>query len=245
MFRQSLNSTKARLIKTGLKKTNIMKLKNKHSTDSRGLDIKQNRSQKTYDALIKTGFRLLKKRDFDSITVAALSQSAGYSVGAFYTRFRSKDEFFDAMVANHLESRIAASEHLFATVHNDNLIDELIKDIVHYYWINRNFWRAALVRSMRDPDFWTPIRQSGHDLATRVIGILNEQANRPLTDLEQTNIRFAFQITLGTINNTIINRPGPIFMNQRLFVEKLTRAFRLVSNYESMMKRKQSKKRKK
>jgi len=222
-----------------------MNLRNKHSTEHQGLGIKQGRSKKTYDALIKTGFRLLKKRDFDSITVAELSQSAGYSVGAFYARFRSKDEFFDAMVAHHLENRSAASEHVFSTVHDDDLIDELIEDVVHYHWINRNFWRAALVRSMRDPDFWTPIRRSGHDLATRFIGILSEQANRPLTDLEQTNVRFAFQITLGTINNTIINRPGPIFMNQRLFVEKLIRAFRLVTDYDSMMKKKKSSKRKK
>jgi AcrR family transcriptional regulator len=243
MSRKLLNLQRAPLIKS--QKTNTMKLKNIHTTDFRGLGIKQSRSKKTYDALIKTGFQLLKKRDFDSITVAELSRSAGYSVGAFYARFRSKDEFFDAMVVDHLESRVAASEHLFSTVHNDDLIDELIADIVRYYWINRNFWRAALVRSIRDPDFWTPIRQSGHDLASRVIGILNEQANRPLTDLEETNIRFAFQITLGTINNTIINRPGPIFMNQRLFVEKLTRAFLLVSDYDNMMKRKQSRKPKK
>jgi AcrR family transcriptional regulator len=222
-----------------------MEIKNKRSKELPGLNIKQSRSKKTYDALIKTGFQLLKKRDFDSITVAELSQSAGYSVGAFYARFRSKDEFFDAMVAHHLESRVAASEHLFSTVHNDDLIDELIEDIVHYFWTNRKFWRAALVRNIRDPEFWAPIRQSGHDLASRVIGILSEQANRPLTDLEETNVRFAFQITLGTINNTIINRPGPIFMNQRLFVEKLTRAFRLVSDYDNMMKRKQSRKRKK
>ena len=61
-----------------------MGLENKHSTELRGLGIKQSRSKKTYDALIKTAFRLLKKRDFDSITVAELSKSAGYSVGAFY-----------------------------------------------------------------------------------------------------------------------------------------------------------------
>jgi len=222
-----------------------MKLKYRHSTELPGLGIKQSRSKKTYDALIRTGFQSLKKRDFDSITVAELSQSAGYSVGAFYARFRSKDEFFDAMVAHHLKTRVATHEHLFSTVHNDDLIDELIEDIVHYYWVNRNFWRAALVRSIRDPDFWTPIRRSAHNLASMVIGILSEQANHPLTDLEETNVRFAFQITLGTINNTIINRPGPIFMNQKLFVEKLTRAFRLVTDYDNMMKRKKSMKRKK
>ncbi|MBN1830939.1 MAG: TetR/AcrR family transcriptional regulator [Deltaproteobacteria bacterium] len=215
-----------------------MKLGNKHLIEIPGLSIKQNRSKRTYDALIKTGFQLLKKRDFTAITVAELSQSAGYSVGAFYARFRSKDEFFNAMVAHHFETRGVDLEHLFTTVQINVLIDELIKDIVHYYWVNQNFWRAALVRSMRDPDFWTPIRRSGHDLATRVIGILSEQNDRTLTDLEQTNIRFAFQITLGTINNTIINRPGPIFMNQRLFVEGLARAFRLVTDYDSMMKKK-------
>ena len=220
-----------------------MKLKINHKTEHRGISIKQNRSKRTYDSLIKTGFRLLKKQDFDRITVAALSQSAGYSVGAFYARFRSKDEFFDAMVVHHLENRISASDHLFSTVPTDDLVDKLIADIVRYYWINRNFWRAALVRSMRDPYFWTPIRQSGHDLASRVIGILSKHANRLLTDSEETNIRFAFQITLGTINNTIINRPGPIFMNQKLFVEKLTRAFRLVSDCDIIIKNKRSKNR--
>jgi AcrR family transcriptional regulator len=212
-----------------------MRLKNKHSTALPGLTIKQKRSKKTYDALITKCFQLLKKRDFDSITVADLSRSAGYSVGAFYTRFRSKDEFFDAMVTHHLVDRKAFLDYLFSTLHNDDLIDELIKDMVHYFWINQKFWRAALVRSMRDPEFWAPIRQSGHDLADKVVARLSEQANRPLTELEETNVRFAFQITLGTINNTIINRPGPIFMNQRLFVEKLTRAFRLVADYDNII----------
>jgi len=212
-----------------------MKIKNKHSTALPGLSIKQNRSKKTYNALIKKCFQLLKKRDFDSITVAELSQSAGYSVGAFYARFRSKDEFFDAMVTHHLVDRKAFVDHLFSTLHNDDLIDELIKDMVHYFWINQKFWRAALIRSMRDPEFWAPIRQSGHDLADKVVARLSEQANRPLTDLEETNVRFAFQITLGTINNTIINKPGPIFMNQKLFVEKLTRSFRLVADYDNII----------
>ena len=212
-----------------------MTLKNKHSTTLPGISIKQKRSKKTYNALITTGFKLLKKQEFDSITVGELSQSAGYSVGAFYARFRSKEEFFNAMVTHHLVDRKAFLEQLFSTFQNDDLIDELIKDMVNYFWINQKFWRAALVRSMRDPEFWAPIRQSGHDLADKVVARLSEQANRPLTELEETNVRFAFQITLGTINNTIINRPGPIFMNQRLFVEKLTRAFRLVADYDNII----------
>ncbi len=206
-----------------------MKQKNIYSTDLPGLSIKQDRSKKTYDALIKTCFRLLKKQEYDSITVADLAKSAGYSVGAFYARFRSKDEFFDAMINYHFKDRAKTLEYIFSTFHNDNLIDKLIEDIVHYFSTNQKFWRAALVRSMRDPDFWVPIRESGHEVAGRVLKKLSEQIGRLLTELEETNVRFAFQITFGTINNSIINQPGPIFMNQELFVEKLTRAFRLIS----------------
>lgn len=214
-----------------------MKQKNNHPPDFPGLKIKQDRGKKTYDALIKTCFQLLKRQDFDSITIAELAKAAGYSVGAFYARFRSKDEFFDAMIAYHFKNRREALERIFSTFHNSDLIDALIKNIVHYFSANQRFWRAALVRSMRDPDFWTPIRQSGHDLANRVIERLCEEAGRSLTKMEDTNLRFAFQITFGTINNSIINQPGPLFMNQELFAEKLARAFRLVSGCDNIKTR--------
>jgi AcrR family transcriptional regulator len=219
-----------------------MKQIDKIKPDSPALNIKQKRSQKTYDTLIKTGFRLLKKRAWDSITVAELSRLAGYSVGAFYGRFRSKEELLNALVAHHRIARKAAIEDFFSSHNHDDFIDELIKDIVNYHWNNRNFWRSAQVRGMRDPEFWEPIRQGGYDVATKTIEMLSEQADRPLTDEEETNVRFAFQITFGTLNNTIINRPGPIFMNQRPFVEKLTQAFRVVSNCDNFKIKKKLKK---
>ena len=219
-----------------------MKQINKMTTDSPGLNIKQKRSKKTYDALIKTGFRLLKKREWDSISVEELSRSAGYSVGAFYARFRSKDELLDALAAHHRKSRKADLERFFSSHNNDDFIDELINDVVHYHWNNRNFWRTAQVRGMRDPEFWTPIREGGHDVASKTIEMLSEQADRLLTDEEEINVRFAFQIIFGTLNNTIINRPGPIFMNQKEFVEKLTQAFRLISHCDNFKTKKKSKK---
>jgi AcrR family transcriptional regulator len=219
-----------------------MESNNKPLTDSPGLNIKQKRSKKTYDALIKAGFKLLKNHSWDSITVDELSRSAGYSVGAFYSRFRSKDEFFNALVAHQGKARKATLERLFSTHKNDGFIDEFIKDTVHYHWNNRNYWRAAQMRGMRDPEFWAPIRQGGHKIASKTIEMLSEQAHRPLTDEEEINIRFAFQIVNGTINNSIINRPGPIFMNQKLFAEKLIQTFRLVSKCDDFKKKKKSKK---
>jgi AcrR family transcriptional regulator len=203
------------------------------SVSARGR-IRQKRSQKTYEALIATAFKLLEKREFDDISVAELTQKAGYSVGAFYARFKSKDELFDAMVVSHIEDRRAARKKQFAAEPDATLVRALMAETVNYYWARRRFWRAALFRSIRDLDFWQPLRKLGHELADMMIERIAARAKRPLTETEQTNVRFAIQLVLGTINNTIINRPGPIFMEQALFVDNLERAFRLVSGYDAL-----------
>src|SRR5688572_1018065 len=79
------------------------------------LRIRQKRGQVTYDALVDTAFALLEHKELDEISIAELSQKAGYSVGAFYARFRSKDELFDAMVQQHVQNRRKMRERQFAT----------------------------------------------------------------------------------------------------------------------------------
>ena len=198
--------------------------------------IKQKRGRKTYDALIETGFALLEHREFEAISIAELAKAAGYSTGAFYTRFRSKDEFFDAMIAHHLEYRTRARDRLLATVPNHALIDALIEDLVQYYWKHRRFWRAALVRTIRDPSFWEPIRVHGREFADLLIERFGKEGSRSVSRRQETNIRFAVQLALGTINNAIINRPGPIFLGQELFVKNLVRAFRLVADCDNLVR---------
>jgi AcrR family transcriptional regulator len=196
--------------------------------------IRQKRSQKTYDALIQTTFKLLQQREFDEISIAELAQKAGYSVGAFYARFRSKDELFDALLAQHIEDRFAARKRIFDSASDETLVAALMEDLVDYYWTRRRFWRAALVRSIKDPKFWKPVREQGLEFGDWLIERISARAGRGLTEPEQAHVRFALQLALGTINNTIINRPGPIFMEQVLFIEQLTRAFRLVSGYDEL-----------
>src|SRR5262247_3569648 len=101
--------------------------------------IRQKRSQITYDALIETCFDLLKEKDFDEISIAELAQKAGYSVGAFYARFRSKDELFDAMVMQHLDGRRKTRSRQFAAADDETLLHSLLEETVHYYWGRRRF----------------------------------------------------------------------------------------------------------
>jgi AcrR family transcriptional regulator len=197
--------------------------------------IRQKRSQKTYEALIETAFALLGTREFDDISIAELAAKAGYSVGAFYARFKSKDELFDAMVVQHLANRRKVRERQFSATDEVTLIHELLDETVRYYWERRHFWRAALIRSMRDPEFWRPIRKLSHEFADSLLARMAARAKRALTPVEEANVRFAVQLTFGTINNTILNRPGPFFMDQDKFVANLVRAFRLVSGYDELV----------
>src|SRR5262245_6537 len=197
--------------------------------------IRQKRGQITYDALIETCFDLLQEKDFDEISIAELSQKAGYSVGAFYARFRSKDELFDAMVMRHLEGRRSVRSTQFAADAPATLVHDVLEETVSYYWGRRRFWRAALIRSMREPEFWARMRKLSHEFADSLIAHMAGRAGRSLKAEEEANVRFAVQLTFGTINNTILNRPGPFFMDQALFVQNLVRAFRLVSDYDKLV----------
>jgi AcrR family transcriptional regulator len=200
-----------------------------------GRSIKQKRGQKTYDRLVATAFELLEDRDLESITIAELARAAGYSVGAFYARFRSKDEFFEALLAQHMAYRTAARNRLFATLTDEQLVGTLIEDLVASYWRRRRLWRAALIRSARDTVFWEPMRKHGREFAEVFVSRITARIRRPLTSEEDTNVRFAFQMAFSTINNAIMNRPGPIFLGQTLFIDNLVRAFRLVSDYDRLM----------
>jgi len=199
-----------------------------------GRNMQQARSRKTYEAFIAAGFKLLETREFEAITVAGLARAAGYSVGAFYARFKSKREFFEAMVAHHLADRAEQQARLLANASHDELIDGWIRGIVRYYWKRRAFWRAVLMRSTNDPAFWAPIHRNAQEFIDLLLTRIASDAERPLTKSETVNIRFAVHIVLSTINNRIVNRPQPALINRATFIGSLRRAFWLVADYDSL-----------
>ena len=99
-------------------------------------------------------------------------------MGAFYARFRSKDELFDAMVVQHVQNRRKARQRQFATTGDSELIHALLEETVHYYWGRRRFWRAALIRSIREPEFWAPMRKLSHEFADSLLGRIRVRATR-------------------------------------------------------------------
>jgi AcrR family transcriptional regulator len=191
------------------------------------LPVKQERGGRTRDRLLRAGQALIAKRDFDSILVAEIAEAADCSVGAFYQRFRDKAAFFGALVANYVSEARATTLALFRDYSDDRLIGALVAATATRFRKHAGLIRAAIRKRMEDPAVWEPIRLHGHFTADKFIEWLAAHRGRTLTADEVVATRFAFQVLFGTLNNAVINQPGPLDLGDAEFVVQLERAFRL------------------
>jgi AcrR family transcriptional regulator len=192
------------------------------------LPVKQRRGEQTRDRLLVVGKRLIARRDFDSVSVAEIAQEAGCSVGAFYQRFRDKDAFFGALVAHYVSAARATTVSLFEAHDDDRLIGALVLATATRFRNNTGLIRAAIRKRMDEAELWEPIRRHGYFVADTFIAWRGARRRRSLTAEEIIATRFAFQVLYGTLNNAIVNQPGPLDLEDADFVVQLERSFRLV-----------------
>ena len=198
--------------------------------------IKQKRGKKTYDALMSTGFKLLEKKDLEKISVSELAQESGYSVGAFYARFESKDQFFNALIQEHLRLRTESLKNLYRRVTLENLVEELMHNLAAYYTEHSEFWRTVLLKRIRDPEFWDPFNSHFFDSAQLLMHRISTENGRSIMEQETRNIYFAFQAILGLLSRNLYTGFTPKVIRKEDFVNQLVRAFKLISDYENLIK---------
>lgn len=196
--------------------------------------VRQTRGRRTRDALLGAGQKLIAKHSIDALTVADIARAANCSVGAFYQRFRDKTAFFRALIAQYLAEGRAATLELYARHDDDTLIRALVIETADRFRRYAGLIRSAIRMRMDDSTIWDPIRASGHFNAGRFIEWLAAQRGRPLTAEQDLSVRFAFQMLYGTLNNAIINQPGPLDIEDPAFVAQLERAFRLLLDAAGM-----------
>jgi AcrR family transcriptional regulator len=194
------------------------------------LPTKQDRSRKTRDALMAATWKLLQTQPWQAISINDIVKAAGSSVGAFYSRFMDKEALLEAMGAEWLETRWAQRATGFASLGPaEDFAAYAILSSYHHLLRYQNFWRAVLVKGATDPVFWEPFRASGRQTMQLTIDCHRQRIGRELTEEETGQIRFAFQMANGVINNGIVNRPGPLLPGTPEFETALVRGFKAVS----------------
>lgn len=197
------------------------------------LPVKQNRSQKTRDRLLAAGFKLLRRKDFDQLSVADIARAAGCAVGSFYQRFFDKDQYFSALAELRRMQSHGQLEAWYQGSKLGSIVERAIERELGFVLDHPDFWRAALRRGVTDPAFWEEFRKLGRLSVDRFLETYAGLLARKLRDEEVAQIRFAFQMVRGTLNNTLINQPGPLGLEDAGFRRQIERAFRLVAGIEA------------
>lgn len=174
----------------------------------------QARSRELVVRLFNEGLALLGETDFEGLSIETLCARSGSTVGAFYSRFESKEAFVNALqrLVVAVTRRGVVADYEGGAAPHDNLahlVGWIAKSALVWYRRYEGLVRASLRRANGEREMWTPMRELGelqiaHALP-RIIGFLPPSA----PDGAEERTRFAFQILYGTLNNMTLINPGP------------------------------------
>ena len=182
----------------------------------------QERSRKTAEMFVAAAMELLRDKTYAELSVAELAQRAGRSVGVFYQRFGSKDDFLTVLLRAFFDQSLHWRTHL--------AVEGLTAEAVYRAYLeegfrrllaSRNLWHAALERSAADPGFWPAFAEIREQSFTIIRGAVEHALGRELDPAERRRMALAGQVFNSVINNQIINGPGPLQLEDEDFFPEL------------------------
>jgi hypothetical protein len=84
-------------------------------------------------------------------------------------------------------------------------------------------WHAALERAALDPDFWGKYGHFREEGRVFTLGALEKALGRELTPEERRRLALASQVFNSVINNSVINGPGPLLIENDDYFPELNR----------------------
>lgn len=177
---------------------------------------RQRRSRETAANLIATGHAMLNDRSLDALSIEELCEAADCTIGAFYSRFESKEAYFTAVQFVVCADRDAALASVVAKAQNEDwplqrICNALVGDLTEWYRINHGVLRASLLHSRHGESGWTSIKALGsrHKLVWVQLLARLLPAKLPLRE-RRLRVLFAHQVVNGTLVHMLLNHPGPV-----------------------------------
>jgi AcrR family transcriptional regulator len=198
---------------------------------------RQQRSRETTAALLQAGAEMLRTHSLAELSIEALCRRVGATVGAFYSRFESKDAYFNALIE--LAARDGAGR--LAQMKEDRRLSEadlaerscrLVRGTIGWIRNHEGVLRAALQHDDTRPDRWSTFkalaRANVADATPILLGVMGPGNKAAKTRA----IAFGFQVVLGTLVNAILNDPGPLSIHDRELEERLANCLLLLLQAE-------------
>jgi AcrR family transcriptional regulator len=179
---------------------------------------RQKRSRETTLALLRAGAEMLRTRSLAELSIEALCTEVGATVGAFYSRFESKEAYFNALMAlaaRDGEQRLTEIRRPSPDAGLDKLCQIVVSGIIVWMRNHEGVLRAALQHDDTRPDKWTPFKALARATTERATPFLLPAMGMGRKAAKKRTIAFGFQIVLGTLVNAILNDPGPLSLRTK------------------------------
>lgn len=190
---------------------------------------RQQRSLRNALAMLDAGRALLQNRSLEDLSIEAVCQAAGTTVGAFYGRFEHKQAFFVTLQRiQTLRSQVVIGDlvrrHAADSAGLDALCEEMVSITVRNFRANQGVLRASLQHTKEG--MWDLFKESGN----RYRAVLEKQlaphlgAHRPA--VRRLRILFAYQALAGVLVHATLNNPGPLGLDDHQLIPELVRLVR-------------------
>jgi AcrR family transcriptional regulator len=180
---------------------------------------RQKRSRETTAALLQAGAEMLRSHSLAELSIEALCRKVGATVGAFYSRFESKDAYFNALMAlaaRDGERRV--SEMAEGARDDADLMTrcrQVVGGVIGWMRAHEGVLRAALQHDDNRPDKWSPFKTLARANTERAIPLLLPAMGKGRRAVKSRAIAFGFQVVLGTLVNAVLNDPGPLSLHDK------------------------------
>lgn len=153
------------------------------------------RRAKTREKLLEAGFRVLAREGLAGASIEEITEEAGFTRGAFYSNFASKEELFGAVIDNEMQKRLtaisAAAEDLrklpLSAPIDPNVLSQFMRRIIVDPESERE-WQIILTEfelfSLRNPDASRSLPQPDRTYLDDIAAVM-------LPVMKQWGIKFA------------------------------------------------------
>jgi AcrR family transcriptional regulator len=175
----------------------------------------QARSRDTMETLLDVGRRLIEEKGIDDFSISDVAEAAGSSIGSLYFRFGSRDRFVEEVMQRLINrygddfARLMAQLNASAKGPEDVIIG-VVGWTVRAFARNQGLLRAQLRRTLERPQAWRPFQNFARHIVGETVRSLETFFQNRGDDEWQLRVQIAMQIVFGTLNNILINRPGPL-----------------------------------
>lgn len=187
---------------------------------------KHMKDQRTHE-LYAAARRLLVSHDYERVSVARIAGEAGVSVGAFYERFSSKDEFLASVIHRRMRgAKDGAERELDPGIWRRRRPDAIVRAIVEHivctlHGAGVGVVRAALKRGHSNPLYLEPLGEYRAAVADRAVSLLSHRV-RGLRDPAHA-VRAIVQMVQATALDALLQDQGPLRAGRRKTVDTMTR----------------------